>query len=322
MMKRGFFLSLGGNGGRDKWSFVEHRGPAITQATGRYRETPATDLGVLRETVDGLAQFGVNLVVIDVLDAMQYHSHPEISLPGAFTHEQVRAELDYMRARGIEPVPKLNFSSCHDTWLKQYAWMKGTQTYYDVVRDLIDEVCEVFGHPSLFHLGMDEEDLPTHRKGMTIIRCNDLWCHDLYFYMECVQKNGARPWIWGDFYWAHPDIFEKKIPRECLISNWWYERLRVAPDGSFLPKTEMDTYVALAELGYDQLPCASTWACHQNIAQTVLFFKEKNLINEHLAGFMIAPWAGMNEVCRYQQLDDAYRLMHACKLLETEKTEA
>jgi hypothetical protein len=169
---------------------------------------------------------------------------------------------------------------------------------------------------------MDEEDLPTHRKGMTIIRCNDLWCHDLYFYMECVQKNGARPWIWGDFYWAHADIFEKKIPRECLISNWWYERLRVAPDGSFLPKTEMDTYVALAELGYDQLPCASTWACHQNIAQTVLFFKEKNLINEHLAGFMIAPWAGMNEVCRYQQLDDAYRLMHACKLLETEKTEA
>ncbi len=322
MMKRGFFLSLGGNGGRDKWSFVEHRGPAITQATGRYRETPATDLGVLRETVDGLAQFGVNLVVIDVLDALQYHSHPEISLPCAFTHEQVRAELDYMRARGIEPVPKLNFSSCHDTWLKQYAWMKGTQTYYDVVRDLIDEVCEVFGHPSLFHLGMDEEDLPTHRKGMTIIRCNDLWCHDLYFYMECVQKNGARPWIWGDFYWAHADIFEKKIPRECLISNWWYERLRVAPDGSFLPKTEMDTYVALAELGYDQLPCASTWACHQNIAQTVLFFKEKNLINEHLAGFMIAPWAGMNEVCRYQQLDDAYRLMHACKLLETEKTEA
>ena len=322
MMKRGFFLSLGGNGGRDKWSFVEHRGPAITQATGRYRETPSTDLGVLRETVDGLAQFGVNLVVIDVLDALQYHSHPEISLPCAFTHEQVRAELDYMRARGIEPIPKLNFSSCHDTWLRQYAWMKGTAGYYEVVRELIDEVCELFDHPGLFHLGMDEEDLPTHRKGMTIIRCNDLWCHDLYFYMECVQKNGARPWIWGDFYWAHADIFEKKIPRECLISNWWYERLRVAPDGSFLPKTEMDAYVALAELGYDQLPCASTWACHQNIAQTVLFFKEKNLINEHLAGFMIAPWAGMNEVCRYQQLDDAYRLMHACKLLETEKTEA
>ena len=116
-LRKGYFLSLGGNGGRDKWSFVEHRGPAITQATGRYRETPSTDLGVLRETVDGLAQFGVNLVVIDVLDALQYHSHPEISLPCAFTHEQVRAELDYMRARGIEPIPKLNFSSCHDTRL-------------------------------------------------------------------------------------------------------------------------------------------------------------------------------------------------------------
>lgn len=312
-----YFISLGGNGGRDKWSFTENRGPALCQATGRYKETPAIDRALLRELVDHLATCGVNLVVLDVLDALQYESHPEISLDGAFTRDELRAELQYMRERGIEPIPKLNFSSCHDTWLKEYAYMKGTQTYYDVVRDLIDEVCTVFDRPRLFHLGMDEEDLATHRKGITIIRCEDLWCHDLYFYMDCVEKNGARPWIWGDFYWAHADIFGQKIPRECLISNWWYERLKTAADGSFLPKTEMDAYVALDRLGYDQLPCASTWCCHQNVAQTVLFFHEKNLINDRLKGFMVAPWTGVLEFNRYTLFDDAYRLHHAVKLLES-----
>ena len=133
-----------------------------------------------------------------------------------------------------------------------------------------------------------------------------------------MEKNGARPWIWGDFYWAHAGIFGKKIPRECLISNWWYERLQTADGGTFLPKNEMDAYVALADLGYDQLPCASTWCCHQNIAQTVLFFKENNLVNDRLKGFMITPWSGMLEVNRYAQLDDAYRLVQACKMLEKE----
>ena len=312
-----YFLGLGGNGGRDKWSYTEHRGPSICQCTGRYKDAPVIDRKLLRELVDELSHFGINMVVLDVLDALQYSSHPEISLEGAFTHEELRAELAYMREHGIEPIPKLNFSSCHDTWLKQYAWMKGTQTYYDVVRDLIDEVCEVFDRPRLFHLGMDEEDLPTHRKGMTIIRCDALWCHDLYFYMDCVQKNGARPWIWGDFYWAHPDVFKKKIPKECLISNWWYERLKTDETGAFLPKTEMDTYVALSELGYDQIPCTSTWCCHQNIAQTVLFFKEKGILEDpHLQGFMVAPWTGTVETSRYRLLDDAYRMMYAKKLLE------
>ena len=315
-MLQAYFISLGGNGARDRWSRPEHRGPYICQCTGRYKEIPALDRVLMYELVDEIAKMGTNMAVVDVLDAVQYDSHPEISLPQALTHEEMRAWLTYMRKRGIEPIPKLNFSACHDTWLKEYSWMKGTAKYYEVVKDLIDEVCEVFGQPRLFHLGMDEEDLATHRKGMTIIRCNDLWAHDLYFYMDCVQKNGARPWIWGDFYWGHANIFEKKIPKECLISNWWYERLATNEKGEFLPKTEMDAYVALAELGYDQLPCASTWCCHQNIAQTVLFFKEKGLINEHLLGFMVAPWTGVVEPNRYTLLDDAYRLKLAMQLLD------
>ena len=317
-MKRSscYFLSLGGNGGRDLWSRVEFRGPDQCQCTGRYKERVACDRTLLYELIDSLPSFGIDLAVLDLLDAIAYESHPEISLPDAFSREELRSLLSHMREKGIEPIPKLNFSSCHDTWLKEYAWMKGTARYYEVVRDLIDEVCEIFDRPRLFHLGMDEEDLATHRKGLTIIRSNALWCHDLYYYMECVQRHGARPWIWGDFYWAHAKVFEEKIPRECLISNWWYERLTVDENGEFSPKTEMDTYVALSRLGYDQIPCASTWACDQNISQTVLFCHKKGILDEHLKGFMVAPWVGVTEPNRYTLKNDAHHLRYAMEMLK------
>ena len=311
-LRKGYFLSLGGNDSRDKWSKIEQRGPLVCQCTGRYHDTISIDRKLLREVVDYLAVCGIDLLVLDILDAMQYDSHPEISLKNAFTHEELRAELAYMRERGIEPIPKLNFSSCHDTWLKEYGWMKGTEKYYEVVKDLIDEVCEVFDRPSLFHLGMDEEDMPSHKKGMTIIRCNDLWFHDLHFYMDCVQKNGVRPWIWGDFYWMHPEDFARNIPQSCLISNWGYMRYAENHDRV---KMQYDSYVALAKLGYDQLPCGSEWCCHQNIAQIVHFFKKNDLINEHLVGFMTAPWTGLSEVNRYDLLDNAYRIAEAMKML-------
>ena len=314
-LRKGYFISLGGNGSRDKWSPIEHNGPLICQCTGRYHEAVGIDRGLLYDVIDEVSKMGIDLVVVDVLDAMQYDSHPEISLKNAFTHDEIRALLTYMRERGMEPIPKLNFSACHDVWLKEYSWMKGTAKYYEVVKDLIDEVCAVFDHPSLFHLGMDEEDLGTHKKGMTIIRCNDLWFHDLYFYMDCVQKNGARPWVWADYYWMHADEFTKRMPKECLLSNWGYMRYW---DGHARVKMQYDSYVALAKLGYDQIPCGSEWCCHQNIAQTVQYFKEKGLVDEHLLGFMIAPWTGFHEVNRYDWLDNARRLQEAMKLLETE----
>ena len=312
-----YFIQLGNNMWRDRYSRTEHRGPDFCQATGRYCPEMDTDRTVWRDVVDFLPSCGFNAVVIDVGEGMKYDSHPELSVSDAWTKEELRAEVARMRTMGLEPVPKLNFSSCHDTWLREYAWMKGTAKYYEVVKDLIDEVCEVFDHPKFFHLGMDEEDLSTHNKGITIIRCDDLWCHDLYFYMDCVEKNGARPWIWGDFYWAHAETFKKKIPRECLISNWGYVRMQNPPSPLSRIGVQTDTYVALHELGYDQVPCGSTWCCHQNIAQTVLFCKEKGLIDEHLLGFMVAPWTRTNEANRYWLLDEAHRTKYARELFES-----
>ena len=70
----------------------------------------------------------------------------------------MRAEVKRLREMGLEPIPKLNFSTCHDTWLGPYARMVSTPKYYEVAKDLIAETIELFDKPRLFHLGMDEED--------------------------------------------------------------------------------------------------------------------------------------------------------------------
>ena len=117
-----------------------------------------TDDAVWREVVDFLPTQGINTVLIDVGDGIQYESHPEISIPGAWSKDKLKKELAHMREIGLTPIPKLNFSTGHDTWLKEYSRMVSTSIYYQVCEDLIKEVAEVFDYPEYFHLGMDEEN--------------------------------------------------------------------------------------------------------------------------------------------------------------------
>ena len=99
---------------------------------------------------------GMNMLIIDIAEGMEYPSHPELAVKGSWTPERMKRELTRLRGMGIEPVPKLNFSTCHDIWLKEYSRMVSTPTYYKVVSELIRDTCEIFGHPRFFHIGMDE----------------------------------------------------------------------------------------------------------------------------------------------------------------------
>ena len=82
-----------------------------------------TDFGVWRRVTEQMAADGYNMIVIDLGEAMVYPSHPELAAKGAFDPDAMRRELDRLRALGLEPIPKLNFSTAHDTWLKDYGRM-------------------------------------------------------------------------------------------------------------------------------------------------------------------------------------------------------
>ncbi len=237
-----------------------------------------------------MANIGINMVLIDLGDSIKYESHPNIAVKNAWTPEKLRSELAKMRKFGLEPIPKLNFSTTHDIWLGQYSRMVSTDIYYGVCRDLINEAIALFDKPRFFHLGMDEE-LSSYQKKLdyVVVRQNDLWWDDLYFFIEEVEKNGARPWIWSDYAWNKPDVFFRKMPKSVLQSNWYYGSGFDMNNLTEPNKTYLKLYNDLEAHGYDQLPTGSNYSNAENFGLTVDYCK-KIIDPVRLYGFMIAPW--------------------------------
>ena len=253
------------------------------------------DEGVWRTVTGRMRDAGMNLVVIDLGEALQYESHPELAVSGSWTIERFREELARLRSLGLEPIPKLNFSTAHDTWLKEYSRQVSTSSYYKVCADLIGEVCGIFDTPRFFHLGYDEETAG-HQSNQSymVVRQGELWWHDFMFFVKTVEERGVRPWIWSDYYWNHPEEFLARMPKSVLQSNWYYgASFDIEPPDETGPgrnaRRFVQPYIDLDKAGFDQIPTGSNWSSDLNIGGTVDFCRE-NISPERLKGFLIAPW--------------------------------
>ena len=237
-----------------------------------------------------MADRGMNMMVIDLGDAIKYNSHPEIAVENAWSTEKLKAELAKMRKMGIEPIPKLNFSTSHHAWLGEYSRMVSTKKYYSVCKNLINEVIELFDTPRYFHLGMDEE-IYHHQKdyNYVTVRQNDLWWHDFYLLMEEVEKSNVRSWIWTPS--SDPEIFYKKMPKSVIQSSWTYASKR--EDFNNLSNSKLahriKFYSDLEKHGYDQIPTGSNHSNDENMEAHVEYLS-KVLDESKLLGFMTAPW--------------------------------
>lgn len=239
-----------------------------------------------------IAQKGINTLIIDLGEGVQYKSHPELAIPGSWTVEELKEELKRLRSIGLNPIPKLNFATTHDEWLGEYHRMVSTKKYYEVCADLIDEVCEIFDGPDYFHIGMDEESYH-HQKphSIAIVRHGDLWWHDLLFYINRVEKNGVTPWMWSDHVILHDkDEFVKRVPKTVMQSIWYYDRDFLFPGTPSYPLWDAYKYYSfLDEHGYKQVPTGSTFMAYENMMFLGEFCKEQ-IRPENLAGFMMTTW--------------------------------
>ena len=151
---------------------------------------------IWRRITGHMAARKLNMVVIDVGEAVVYPSHPELAIEGSWSPDKMRDEVARLRGMGIEAIPKLNFSATHDGWLKHYHRMLTLPKYYEVVKDLIRDVAEMFGTPRFFHLGYDEETAGyAGGRNYFVMRAGDMWWHDFLFTVGCVEKCGCRPWV-------------------------------------------------------------------------------------------------------------------------------
>lgn len=269
------------------------------------------DFELWDKVIKKAAECGYNTLLIDVGDAYKYESHPEIAAPDALNKEEMKALLNKARALGLTPIPKLNFSSTHHFWLKEYRRMVSSKIYRQVCVDLINELCDVFDKPELFHLGMDEEHTYscTQYSQLCIMRSPDLMFEDFGIMFDAVRKNGARPWVWADYYWNLPDEFLKRMPKDVVLSNWFYLRFQDFPETDY-HKRVLDAFKVLDEAGYDQIPTCSTYSTQTNPAETLLYVPTVTT-DERVLGYCVAPWLYIRPHNEYLLMNSVERLYRA-----------
>ena len=262
------------------------------------------DEAIWNEMIAHMVGRKMNMVVMDLGEFMEFPSHPELAVKGSWSPDRMKSELKKLRAMGLEPIPKLNFSATHDQWLKVYHRMISTPQYYQVVKDVIRDTAEIFGTPRLFHLGWDEERVSyANKKGHFTMRTGELWWKDFLYTVKCAEGCGCRAWVWSDYGWRRNEEYVARCPKSVVQSNWYYDE--ELGKYSLDPKINKHAHRLvqfhdLDKAGYDQIPCGTNWAGagerwkHKtggdDIIGALVPYCRKNISKEHLMGFMMAPW--------------------------------
>lgn len=280
--------------------------PQGVKTTLSERSTPDLRLrtkdSLWRRVTDRAAERKLNMIVIDIGEGLVFPSHPELAIEGSWSPDRMRDEIRRLRGLGLEAIPKLNFSATHDGWLKDYHRMLTTPKWYEVVRDVIRDVAEIFETPRYFHLGFDEEEAG-HSGGLNyfVMRTGDLWWHDFLFAVRCCEDCGCRPWAWSDYGWDHPDYF-MRCPKSVVQSNWYYDEAFGGFDlatNETIDRKRLKEFWDLEKAGFDQIPCGTNWAgwmrqrkkvgADDVIGKLVKLGREV-ISKDRLLGFMMAPW--------------------------------
>ena len=187
------------------------------------REKPF-ELEVALELVDAMADAGLNLLVVDCGDGVRYRSHPETARRYTVPMRQLRKLADRAGRRGIEFVPKLNFSRSpyhhHNDWMRPHAAPYGRGDW-STAFEFIDELIGVCRPRRFFHVGMDEDHDRSHEQYSAAVR-------EL---RKGLKQRKLRTVIWNDsmLSWAGGQVYaekcrcaEPKIPRDVVHVLWNY----------------------------------------------------------------------------------------------------
>ena len=274
-----------------------------------YRDFLYTDKETWQKVIDFLPSCGINTVLIDMGEGVQYDSHPELAVKGSWPKAEFRQELDRIRSLGLTPLPKFNFSAGHNAFLQEHAYTVGTDHYNQVCKDLIEEVIDLFDTPEFFHLGMEEEDMASQKnQPVAMIRPPYTKTADSLFLFDVCRSHGVRPWIWVDPHtiesYGGEEAFRDNIPKDVLLSNWYYGIIKNSAD---VCQTNPNAalHQKIGQWGFEQVPTVSTWSWYLNDKQTMRFCAD-HVEPESLRGFMTAPWLFSVPNNYYGLLNDAF----------------
>lgn len=264
----------------DKWDFKD-----------RVDYLRASD-DVWREYIDAMKANGFNMVVIDLGEALAYPSHPELAVEGTWSVSKMRRELDRLRGMGLEPIPKLNFSTTHNAWMKDWRHKVSTPEYLQTVDELIRDTAEIFDRPRFFHIGYDEETMG-HQGGWgryeyIIVRRGELWWRDFLRCADAVRAAGCRPWCFSDEIWYDHDRFVKYMPRDVVMCPWNCQKSKEHPEWT-------ESIDEMAKLGFDFIPDGATYSRKADGISTrelkhVMEYVKEHVPAKQILGFVVCPW--------------------------------
>ena len=284
-------------------------------------DTLKFDERVWQDLTERSKAIGINMVVIDLGEGIVYPSHPELQVKGSWTPGKLKKALARLRAMGLEPIPRINLSACHDAWLGDYSRMLCTDEYYRAVSEIIADVVRLFERPRFVHIGMDEEVARLQKTyDYAQARQGNLWWHDVNYFVREVEKNGSRAWVWADPAWCDTD-YVKRMPRSAVQSNWFYwgnvpelEKKvdlppppnEVRPDSAYQNTlVELRTFLDLERAKFDQIPSATNWDNPENM-YLVTDFCLRRIPQERLLGFLMETWEFTIPDANVQCVHDEY----------------
>ncbi len=259
--------------------------------------------------INELPALGVDTVILDLAEGIKYDCAPDLAIKGSIDKAEFKKMLDKLRALGITAIPKLDFSAAHDLWAGNYGKSAGTQLYRDFCKNIIDEVCELFGKPEYFHLGLADETIDYQRfYGTCVVRGPKAFWRDVYAMFDACRANGAKPIMYGDYFGYEPQAFTKMLPRDVVIAARYSERIQPAEDemGRDMRSKSQLAFEKLCEFDNELLLVGSGLPTRQNI--TDLFYYAKNNPDKKIIGVMSCSELPTVDVFDYALLNEAMRL--------------
>ncbi len=290
------------NNNSKMWAMLLHLGSNMWSrpGTNSYHSSMLCDKETWVKITSFLPECGINTLLIDMGEGVFLKSHPEMAIDGTWSQEEFKEDLARIRELGITPLPKYNFSCCHNGWMKDYVYKVGTPEYEQFCRDVVEETIELFGKPEFFHLGLEEEtveDQLVEGFPVSVVRSADKLIENANDLFKTCRNKGVRPWMWLDpnlvkTFGGEKD-FRNNVPKDVLLSNWYYGL--VSPDyhdseAMYSHSGRIGVYDLMDQWGYEQVPTVSSYLDRANPEQTMRYCKETFNTPDNVRGYITAPW--------------------------------
>jgi hypothetical protein len=255
------------------------------------------DLDVALDLIEAMAKAEMNLLVVDCADGPRYTSHPELTRPYSVPMRTFSRLVERASDRGIEVVPKLNFSQSglhrHNHWFRPHNALFDNEEYWKLALEVIDELIHVARPPRFFHVGMDEDHWRSYEQYGAAI---DVLHAEL-------QKRDLRTVIWNDSacQWPQAAIHRDKslaaeagIAKDIVHVVWDYHGV------------QSEVFRRIRNTGFE------VWGAPGREPKLVSSMRDA-LLNCGGTGMLLTRWVACTPANHQALLDDIRTLGPLCK---------